>query len=102
MDSLALLGPLASPGWARLVPRGSRARPDHQGSQGFGESRGYEGTRVSGAPQDRLASLDPQALLSLGSQAPKECQGPQDSEGSQGPRGSLGPQVIEASRGIME
>lgn len=74
---------------------------DHQGSQGFGESQGYEGTRASGALQGPLASLGPQALLSLGNQAPRGYQGPQDLEGSQGPRVSLGPQVIEVSRGTM-
>lgn len=102
MGSLAPPAPLASPGWARLVPQGSQARLGHQDSQGFRASQGYEGTRVFGGPQDLLASQGPQALLSLGSQAPKGCQGPQDSEGSQGPRGSRGPQVIEVSRGIME
>lgn len=102
MGSLAPPAPLDSPGWARLVPQGSRARLDHQDSQGFGASQGYEGTRAFGGPQVLLASLGPQALLSLESQAPKGCQGPQDLEGSQGPRESRGPQVIEASRGIME
>lgn len=102
MGSLALLAPLASPGWARQVPQGSRARLDHQGSQVFVGSQEYEGTRASGALQGPLASLGPQALQSLGNQAHRECQGPQDLAGSQGPRGSLGPQVIEASRGIME
>lgn len=102
MGSLAPLAPLASPGWARLVPQGSQARLDPQDSQGFGGSRGFGGTRAFGGPQDLLASLGPQASPSLGSQAPKGCRGPQGSGGSQGPRGSLGPQVIEASRGIME
>lgn len=102
MVSLALLAPLASPGWARLVPQGSLARSDHQGSRGFGGSQEYEGTRASGGPQDPLASRAPQVLLSLENQVPRGCQGPQDSRGNQGPRGSLGPQVIEASRGIME
>lgn len=101
MGSLAPPAPLASRGWARLVPQGSRARLGHQGSQGFGGSQGSEGTRASEAPQGPLASLDPQALLFLGNQALRGPQGPQDLGGSQGPRGSLGPQVIEVSRGIM-
>lgn len=102
MGSLAPLAPLASPGWARLVPQASQARLDHQDSQGFGGSQGYKGTRVSGGPQDLLASLAPQALLSLENQALRGFQGPQDLGVSQGPRGNLGPQVIEASRGITE
>lgn len=101
MGSRALPAPLASPGWARLVPQGSRARLDHQGSRGFVGSQGYEGTRASGALQGPLASLGPQELLSLGNQAHRGCQGPQDLGGSQGLRGCLGPRVIEASRGIM-
>lgn len=75
---------------------------DHQGSQGFVGSQGYEGTRASGDPQGPLAYLGPQALLSLENQAPRGFQVPQDLGGSLGPRESLGPQVIEASRGKME
>ena len=101
MGSLDPLAPLASHGWARLVPQGSRARLDHLGNRGFVGSQGYEGTRASGGPQGPLDSLGPQALLSLGNQAPRGCQGHQDLGESQGLRGNLGPQVIEASRGIM-
>lgn len=102
MGSQALLAPLASPGWARLVPQGSQARLDHQDSQGCGESQGYEGTRASGDPQDPLAFLVLQALLSLENQVPRGYQGLQDLGGSQDPRESLDPEVIGASRGIME
>lgn len=101
MGSQALLAPLASPGWARLVPQGSQARLDHQDSQDCGESQGYEGTRASGDPQDPLAFLVLQALLSLENQVPRECQGLQDLGGSQDPRESLDPEVIGVSRGIM-
>ena len=58
MGSLAPLAPLASPGWARLVPQGSQARLDPQDSQGFGGSRGFGGTRAFGGPQDLLGPLD--------------------------------------------
>ena len=75
---------------------------DHQDSRGFGGSQGFEGTRASGGPPGPLASLGPQALLSLENQAPRGCRGPQDLGGSQDPRESLGPQVIEASRVKME
>lgn len=101
MGSLAPRAPLASPGWARLVPQGSQARLDHLGNRAFVGSQGYEGTRASGGPPGPLDSLGPQALLSLGNQAPRGCQDHQDLGGSQGLRGNLGPQVIEASRGIM-
>lgn len=102
MGSLDPLAPLASPGWARLVPQGFQARLAHQGSRGFGGSQGYEGTRASGGPQGPLAYLGPQALLSLENQVLRGCQGPQDLGGSQGPRESLGLRVIEASRAKME
>jgi hypothetical protein len=102
MDSQALLAPLASPEWAKLVPQGSQARLDHQGSQGYGGSQGYEGTRASGGPQDPLAFLVPQVLLSLENQVPRGLQGLQDLGGSQDPRESLGPEEIGASKGIME
>lgn len=101
MGSLALPAPLASPGWARLVPPGSQARLDHLGNPGFVGSQGYEGIRASGGPPGPPDSLGPQALLSLGNQAPRGCQGHQDLGESQGLRGNLGPQVIEALRGIM-
>lgn len=102
MDNQALLGPLASPGWAKLVLQGFQARLDHQGSQGCGGSQGYEETRVSGGPQDPLAFLVLQVLLSLENQVPRELQGLQDLEGSQDPRESLDPEEIGASKGIME
>lgn len=102
MDSQALLAPLASPGWAKLVPQGSQERLDHQGSQGYGGSQGYEGTRASGGPQDPLAFLVLQVLLSLENQVPRGLQGLQDLEGSQDPKESLDPEEIEASKGIME
>lgn len=101
-DSLVLLAPLASPAWARLVPLGSLARLDHQGSQGFGENQGYEETRASGDPQAPLASLALRVLLFLENQALKGCQAPRDSGGNQGSKGNLDPQEIEVSRGIME
>lgn len=102
MGSPALLAPLASLGWARLVPQGSQARLDHLDSQDFGGSQGYEATRASGGPQGPLASLVPRVLLFLENQVLRGCQAPQDSRGSQGPRESLDPQENEASRGIME
>lgn len=102
MASRALLAPLASLGWARLVPQGSQARLDHQDSQGCGESRGYEGTRASGGPQDLLVFLVLQELLSLENQVPRVCQGLQDLGGNQDPRESLDPEEIGASRGITE
>lgn len=102
MDSQVLLAPLASPGWAKLVPQGSQARLDHQGSQGYGGSQGYEGTRASGAPQDPLAFLVLQVLLSLENQVPRGLQGLQDLGESQGPRESLDPEETGASKEIME
>lgn len=102
MGSQALLGPLASPGWAKLVPQGSQARLDHRGSQGCEGSQGYEGTRALGGPQDLLAFRVLQALLSLENQVPREFQGLQDLGGSQDPRESLDPEEIGASKGIME
>lgn len=102
MDSLALLAPLASLALARLVPLGSLARLDHQGSLGFGESQGYEETRASGDPQGPLASLAPRALLFLENQVPRGYRDPQDSGGNQVPKGNLDPQEIEVSRGMME
>lgn len=102
MDSQVLLAPLASPGWGKLVPQGSQARLDHQGSQGYGGSQGYEGTRASGAPQDPLAFLVLQVLLSLENQVPRGLQGLQDLGESQGPRESLDPEETGASKEIME
>lgn len=102
MDSQVLLAPLASPGWTKLVPQGSQARLDHQGSQGYGGSQGYEGTRASGAPQDPLAFLVLQVLLSLENQVPRGLQGLQDLGESQGPRESLDPEETGASKEIME
>lgn len=102
MGSQALLAPLASPGWAKLVPQGSQARLDHQASQGCEESQGYEGTRASGVPQDPLAFQVLQALLSLENQVPRECRGLQDLGESQDPRESLDPEETGASKGIME
>lgn len=99
MGSRAPLGPLASPGQARLVPQGFQARLGHQDSRGCGGSRGVEGTRASGDPQGLLAFLGPLALLSLENQALREYQGPLDLEGSRGHRGNLGPQGIKALRG---
>lgn len=99
-------GPAGPPGFSRMDKAGPPGLPGKVGPPGqpglHGGSQGYEGTRASGAPQDPLAFLVLQVLLSLENQVPRGLQGLQDLGESQGPRESLDPEETGASKEIME